>query len=125
MMSEKEGGYWHVSVQGFDQKVVTLKTLMCHIANPKLRRNGDIGADKAGSFEPAPDNAGLVTQEQQFEGTAYVVTMPSESKEIGHTINIIPSNLKEAKGIADVIQIYASQLLQGILNRDSILTHNV
>ena len=101
MMSEKEGGYWHVSVQGFDKKVVTLKTLMCHIANPKLRRNGDIGADKAGSFEPAPDNAGLVTQEQQFEGTAYVVTMPSESKEIGHTINIIPSNLKEAKGIAE------------------------
>lgn len=96
MMLDKEGGYWKFEAQDFDNSTVTLKTLMCHIANPKLRRNGDIGADKAGSFEPSATNEGLVTMEQQFKNTVYVVTTPSTSKEIGHNIEIIPSNSQQA-----------------------------
>ena len=33
---------------------------VCQIANPKLHRNGDIGADPPGVFEPADGEAGLV-----------------------------------------------------------------
>lgn len=100
MMSAQEGGYWKFDAQGFNGKDVNLRVLMCNIANPKLRRNGDIGADKAGSFEPSPTNEGLVTSEQKFTSTAYVITTPAASKEVGHIMNIVSSDKKDAKDVA-------------------------
>lgn len=48
------------------EKPLNVKTLVCDIANKRIRRNGDIGADPAGVFEPAPDNAGLVVSDATY-----------------------------------------------------------
>lgn len=90
MMPDKEGGYFKVEAKGFDDKNVNIKALMCNIANPKLRRNGDIGADKAGSFEPSPTDEGLKTVEATVKSVAYIVT-EYVSKEVGHTIDFASS----------------------------------
>lgn len=99
MMPTEEGGYWKVNAQGFENKTADLKVLMCNIANPKLRRNGDMGADKAGSFEPSPTNDGLVTVQKNVSDVAYVVTKYTLPKEVGHTIDIITSQEKNAAAI--------------------------
>lgn len=96
MMQNEEGGYWKVRAQGFENKKVDLKVLMCNIVNPKLRRNGDMGADKAGSFEPSSVNEGLVTVERVFSDVAYVVTSYTPPKEVGHKIYIVSSQEKAA-----------------------------
>lgn len=95
MMPTEEGGYWKFETQGFDNKNINIKALMCNIANPKLRRNGDIGADKLGSFEPSPTDEGLNVIEADFAGTAFVTTKYSGSKEEGHLLNVVSQNKKE------------------------------
>jgi len=47
----KDGGFWKFDVEGFKTKKCFLRAILSPIANPKLKRNGDMGADKAGSFE--------------------------------------------------------------------------
>lgn len=95
MIPTEEGGFWKIEAQGFENKDIQVKALMCNIANPMLRRNGDIGADKAGSFEPSPTDDGLYVKEASFRGVAIVTTKYSGSKEEGHLMNIIPSNQKD------------------------------
>ena len=95
MMPTEEGGYWKFDAKGFDSKTVNIKVLMCNIANPKLRRNGDMGADKAGSFDPSPVDEGLTVTEATFSGTAIVQTKYSGSKEEGHLLNVVTHNKKE------------------------------
>ncbi len=59
MMHDSEGSYFRFTTQEFKHKaIITAK--ICDIANPRLRRNGDIGADKAGSFEHAPSENNLM-----------------------------------------------------------------
>ncbi|MBR1933789.1 MAG: DUF4450 domain-containing protein [Prevotella sp.] len=54
-----------------------VKAKVCQIANPKLKRNGDIGADAPGVFEPDPQESGLVVSDAQYQderrSTGYVV----------------------------------------------------
>lgn len=47
---ESETALWFATIDG---DPVELKIITGEIANPKLNRNGDMGADKPGSFEPA------------------------------------------------------------------------
>ena len=62
---DKEGAIWHFRAEGFNAPV-TLTSKVCNIANPKLHRNGDMGADKPGCFEPSANEDGLVTEVQTF-----------------------------------------------------------
>ena len=55
---EGECGMWMFRAENFEKPLI-LTALVCNIANPKLHRNGDIGADKPGCFEPDANNAGL------------------------------------------------------------------
>lgn len=72
-LPDKEGAMWHFRTDGF-AKEVKIKALVCEIANKKLSRNGDMGADKPGCFEPSPTNAGLVTTEKEVgNGEVYAV----------------------------------------------------
>ena len=62
-----------------------IKTLVCDIANKKIRRNGDIGADPPGVFEPAADNAGLVTSGAAYgtgRSVAYVMVRLDKAEEV-------------------------------------------
>ena len=62
-----------------------LKTLICNISNKKMRRNGDMGADPAGIFEPDYNNKGLVVSNATYGGngnTAYVVIRLNEAANI-------------------------------------------
>ena len=57
----QEGGVWLFDDRHFAQPA-RFEARVCAIANPKLSRNGDIGADKPGVFEAAPDEKDLVTK---------------------------------------------------------------
>ncbi len=115
MMPDKEGGYFKIEAHDFENKNVNLKVLMCNIANPRLRRNGDIGADKAGSFEPSPLNDGLETAEAAFSSVVYLVT-EYVSKEVGHTINIVSSPE------TDAVYMASRKYFEQLSNRVSFVT---
>ncbi len=61
-----ETAVWQFQTDGFQSDI---QVRVCQIANPKLRRNGDIGADKPGVLEPDPKEKGLVVS----KGGEYVV----------------------------------------------------
>ncbi len=52
-----ETAVWHFSS---DHRLPDIQVRMCQIANPRLRRNGDMGADKPEVLEPDPKEKGLV-----------------------------------------------------------------
>ncbi len=58
-LPHEEGAVWNFIPAGFG-KPMQLQTRICQIANPKLKRNGDIGADAPGVFEPSKNEKGLV-----------------------------------------------------------------
>ena len=58
---DREGAVWLFDDRHF-AKPAQFEARVCAIANPKLHRNGDIGADKPGVFEPSPMEADLVTK---------------------------------------------------------------
>lgn len=67
---DTEGIIWQFKAEGFEHPL-TMKALVCEIANTKLRRMGDMGADMPGSFEPAPNDKGLTTKEWDASGETY------------------------------------------------------
>ena len=84
-MHDAEGAYWRFTAEGFGGDV-TLRSRMCMIAIPKLSRNGDIGADKPGCFEPSATEEGLTTAELTFRREAYAVTRPAADRSQGHLL---------------------------------------
>ena len=64
-MPDREGAVWLFDDSHFDRKA-QFHAQVCDIANPKLSRNGDIGADKPGCFEASPKMGHL--QESRWEG---------------------------------------------------------
>ena len=64
-MPDREGAVWLFDDRQFD-KIASFHAQVCDIANPKLQRNGDIGADKPGVFEISPKMGHL--QESQWQG---------------------------------------------------------
>lgn len=65
-LSDKEGAIWKFRTEAFEGGKPTLHYMLCDIANKKLSRNGDMGADKPGCFEPSPTNANLVEGKTGF-----------------------------------------------------------
>lgn len=60
-LPDSEGAVFHFRMEGFKDGI-TIKSKVCDIANPKLRRYGDIGADKPGCFEPSANEGNLVSE---------------------------------------------------------------
>ena len=86
----------------------TLKTRICNIAGKKIRRNGDIGADPAGIFEPAPGDEGLVETPAingASKGICYVVVRNNEAANITY---------QEAEALCKQAQEYNAQLTNRI-----------
>ena len=50
-LPDREGAVWLFDDRNFEVPGARFQARMCAIANPKLSRNGDIGADKPGVFE--------------------------------------------------------------------------
>ena len=65
--NDREGAVWWFTTKGFPQ-TVRFEARMCLTAQPKLQRNGDIGADKPGVFEAAPGEPGLQRSEWTADG---------------------------------------------------------
>lgn len=61
-LPDREGAVWLFDDRQF-AKPATFRAELCAIASPKLHRNGDIGADKPGVFEPSPHRDQLVSDE--------------------------------------------------------------
>ena len=72
-----EGAVWRITTEGTDPSPLNVKVKICQIANPKLKRNGDIGADKPGIFEHDPREKGLIVSDGLYDddrhSVAYVV----------------------------------------------------
>lgn len=64
-MPDREGAVWAFHDRQF-RGAANYYAMMCAIANPKLHRNGDIGADKPGVFEALPTAVHKVTS--QWDG---------------------------------------------------------
>ena len=56
-LQTEEGAVWQFCHDGIPQPDIEVR--ICQIANPKLKRNGDIGADAPGVFEHDPAQRGL------------------------------------------------------------------
>lgn len=65
-LPDSEGAVFHFRMEGFKDGI-TIKSKVCDIANPKLRRYGDIGADKPGCFEPSANEGNLVSECLQID----------------------------------------------------------
>lgn len=96
---DDEGCYFMLRTEGFG-KPAALTYRMCRTAISKLSRNGDIGADKAGCFEPSPTEEGLVTETIQLKETAFAYTIPHTDREVGHTMTLFDGATKQGKEIA-------------------------
>ena len=71
-MPDREGAVWLFDDKRFEMPVRN-NARVCAIANPKLFRNGDIGVDKPGVFEPSPTEDNLQTCEWQGGAESYFV----------------------------------------------------
>lgn len=65
-LPDSEGAVFYFRMEGFKDGI-TIKSKVCDIANPKLRRYGDIGADKPGCFEPSANEGNLVSECLQID----------------------------------------------------------
>ena len=61
-LSDREGAVYLFDDRCFASPAI-FRAELCAIANPKLHRNGDIGADKPGVFEASPGREDLVVSE--------------------------------------------------------------
>ena len=59
-LHQEEGAVWQFICDNLKDRQLEVKVKVCEIANTKLKRNGDIGADEPGIFEPSPTDEGLV-----------------------------------------------------------------
>ncbi|MBQ8096653.1 MAG: DUF4450 domain-containing protein [Prevotella sp.] len=59
-LPDEEGAIWQFICDKLRDRQLEVKVLVCDIANPKMKRNGDLGADEPGIFEPSPTQQGLV-----------------------------------------------------------------
>ena len=66
-LPNEEGAVWRFTSEGGMKLHVQAK--LCQIANPKLKRNGDIGADAPGVFEHDPQERGLVVSNASYVGS--------------------------------------------------------
>ena len=87
-MPDAEGVYWYFLAKDFAAKEVVLRSKICRTVAKKLSRNGDIGADKPGCFEPSPTEEGLVEKSLTFRSEAMAVSTPYAEKEKGHTLSL-------------------------------------
>ena len=102
-MPHSEGGVWLFSEQRFDE-TAQFRAELCAIANPRLHRNGDIGADKPGVFEASPKREHLETR--TWEGgkpTCFVIDSVNK---------IVPVFPWEGRALFDRSQLYNAQLAQ-------------
>ena len=108
-MCDAEGCYWHFTAEGFDGKTHTLESRICQTAAKKLSRNGDIGADKPGCFEPSPAEEDLKTVKLSFTTEAMALSVPYNEKEKGHRLSLmIPT--KEMKQSYETSKEYFEEL---------------
>ena len=80
-LPDREGAVWLFDDRQFVKRFgsdnglspAIFRAELCAIANPKLHRNGDIGADKPGVFEASPKRENLVTREWKGGHETYFV----------------------------------------------------
>ena len=66
-LHDEEGAIWQF-VANDTPRPLSVSARVCQIANTKLKRNGDLGADAPGLFEPAPGEKGLVVTQAMTVG---------------------------------------------------------
>ena len=66
----EEGAVWKFTLDGFGGEPV-LAAKVCETAGKKFSRDGDLGMDARTLFDPAPDEAGLLTAEWAAGGESY------------------------------------------------------
>lgn len=89
---DMEGAIWRFDIRGF-KTPVRIEARVCDIAVRRLSRNGDIGADKPGCFEPADGETSLKTKIWMAQATTYfsmqlsdIVDLKDAAARFDHTV---------------------------------------
>ena len=108
---DREGAVWWFRSVQFDVPV-HFDARLCEIALPRLRRNGDIGADKPGVLEAAPGERGLQRFSWQASGMDYDRTRTyDDTYFVIDSINhVVPLSPVEARERFDAAQRYNKTL---------------
>lgn len=83
-LPDKEGAIWQFKAQNFKVFKPELQAFISEIRNPKLNRNGDMGADPADSFEAPLQPQQLQSLSAPIIGTLYILLENQE-------LRILPS----------------------------------
>ena len=59
-LHDVEGAIWQFICDALKGQQLEVQVRLCDIADEKMQRNGDLGVDKPGIFEPSPSGKGLV-----------------------------------------------------------------
>ena len=104
-LADTEGAVWQFRAEGFDEPL-KLKAMVCNIANTKIRRNGDMGADPPGCFGPAAGDAGLAATEWDGSGESYFTMEGSEIGTVGQDVaaKLFNATVERNKALASRIE---------------------
>lgn len=72
-LPDRDGAIWKFEIRNFKTFPPILNTFISEIRNPKLNRNGDMGADPADSFEAPLHPQQLQTCSSEIPGILYVL----------------------------------------------------
>ena len=72
-LPHKDGAIWKFEITGFNTFTPVLQAFISEIRNPKLNRNGDMGADPADSFEAPLQPRQLQSCSKEIKGILYVL----------------------------------------------------
>ena len=104
-LPDREGAVWLFDDHHFPSPPL-FRAEVCAIANPKLHRNGDIGADKPGVFEAAADKSDLKTAVWKGgQGTFFVIDSVNKIANVSDV---------EAQSLFMKTVVYNSQLSERI-----------
>ena len=99
-LADEEGAVWRFQADNSRPMPLDVRGKVCQIANPKLKRNGDIGADAPGVFEPDAQEKGLVES-----GATYT----NDSRTMAHVVFKLDS-------VAHVTPQEASEMYEQAVN---------
>lgn len=97
-----EGAAWEMTADGFDSNV-TITAIIRPIANERLQRNGDMGVDPPGSFEPKEGSEPVIIEIPLGERPMFLTTNYDNSADVHHSFSVSDScpSYDEARNYQD------------------------
>ena len=104
-MPDSEAAVWKIDARAIRQ-LLCIKAIVSPIAIPKLNRNGDLGADPAGCFEPTEEVLQSIEVSQKADSPIYIKV----------NVNVVSAmDTKAGQQVFDEAEAYYRQLTHRIV----------